>query len=1098
LKLIASPALKSGLLWLTFFPGLCVAQSTEGLISGRITDAITNKLLAGAAIQCVNRVTNLTRATQTDKNGIYVLAELSPGLYEIKVSGKDISGKDYQSLEQDEVALGVADALVLNFELRPLDDLWERNLHKTVLLPGSHKSIVNFQGPDVGPNLWTTFSPNPGETGKLQASISDAVSPADISTLPLNGENVYTILLAEPGVSANVATGRSLGIAANGQRPSSSNFLIDGVDANFYLVTGPIFSLTPEMTQEYRLSTNNFSAEYGGASGYIANAATRSGGDAWHGLGYFELANTVLNANDFQANSSGMPRVPDHEDRFAAFLGGPILKNRLFLGASLEYFRSESQLEPQAYDLPNSEFLTLLGCPSSGSYACSLLQHYPVSSSTALDPFVAKVSMSQPVTLDQWLNLERLDYVVSHRSRLMVRFVLSDLSRPDFIWSPYADYVSGAEQPARNLAVSLTSSLSATVTNQLVGGWADQQTSWARAQPDVPTLVAVGGNSGAIPILPGSPAAYGLDYKSPYFQMYDDVTIVHRRHILKTGGGLFWRRTTDLLSYGGGGEYFFCDVLRFGYSSAPCPASTTEPATPAIQFTASISRGLPLPVQPDFARSYKSVQSFLYAQDSFRATSRLYFNFGLRFDRFGSPSYSGSERDWSVQFGSGATFNDRVANATLVPPSTSTNSLFTGQGPSFAPRLGFAYDLQGSGHTTLRGGFGLFYDRLFDNLWLNAMNNSFILPSPVAVNGYEPVSSALQSLSPGTLVDQFPRLTAFQPNLHNGYAEDFFLALRTEPAAGLSFEVSGAGSLGRRLVTTDVINPNSITNSSLPSINYLSNQGLSDYYSLSLVSRWRSRFGFLQAAYTWSHVIDLQSDPLAGSFFDLDFVNVGPPTAPSATAPNGASFSNLYDSRGDRGNADFDQRQTLVFYSSWRIPRGGDSVFRRLISGFTFSQLAAVRSGFPYSIFTAISASTPEVVNAYAHPLDAAHPLLTPPRPVTGGEQLFVASAFCPDNTCSSPPSSRNVFAGPGLINLDVSAARVFRIPRLREGTLFMLRADAFNFLNHANLNPPGNTPGPGYGVALFGTPPTAAGFPSVVPLGPTSRQIQLSLRISF
>lgn len=171
---------------------------------------------------------------------------------------------------------------------------------------------------------------------------------------------------------------------------------------------------------------------------------------------------------------------------------------------------------------------------------------------------------------------------------------------------------------------------------------------------------------------------------------------------------------------------------------------------------------------------------------------------------------------------------------------------------------------------------------------------------------------------------------------------------------------------------------------------------------------------------------------------------------------------------------------------------------RRLAEGFTFSQLAAIRSGFPYSIFTAISASTPQVVNAYARPLNPGHTLLTTPVQVPGGEQLFEASAFCPDDTCPNAPSARNTFAGAGFINVDVSASRVFRLPHLREGTSLAIRADAFNFLNHANLNPPGNSPGPGYGVALFGTPPNVTGFPSVVPLGPTSRKIQLSVRVTF
>ena len=254
----------------------------------------------------------------------------------------------------------------------------------------------------------------------------------------------------------------------------------------------------------------------------------------------------------------------------------------------------------------------------------------------------------------------------------------------------------------------------------------------------------------------------------------------------------------------------------------------------------------------------------------------------------------------------------------------------------------------------------------------------------------------------------------------------------------------------------------------------------------------------LQAAYTWSHAIDIQSDPLAGDFFNLNFVNIGPAPGSSPVAPNGAAFSTPNDSRGDRANADFDQRQTFVFFSWWQIQRG-DSLIRRILGGLSFSQLAAIRSGFPYSIFTAISASTPQVINAYARPLNASQALLPTPQPVSGGERIFEASSFCPDDTCPFAPSGRNAFAGPGLINLDVSVSRTFRVGWLGDKGSLVLRADAFNFLNPPNLNPPGNIPGsPNFGIALFGTPPPTTGFPSVVPLAPAARNIQLMLRVNF
>ena len=309
----------------------------------------------------------------------------------------------------------------------------------------------------------------------------------------------------------------------------------------------------------------------------------------------------------------------------------------------------------------------------------------------------------------------------------------------------------------------------------------------------------------------------------------------------------------------------------------------------------------------------------------------------------------------------------------------------------------------------------------------------------------------------------------------------------------MSFELNGAGSLGRKLITTDVLNLNSIENNALPAINWISAQGLSNYYSLNFVSRWRGRDGFLQAAWTWSHAIDEQSDPLAGDFFNLLFVNPGGSATPLAQA----GFSSPGNSRHDRGSADFDQRHALVVYGSLNPVAPVTKWPGRLLNGWTLSAIAAVRSGFPYSIYTV--AADPNSLSARAHTANPATALLAAPQPFPGGEKLFQASAFCSDDTCVYPETGRNAFAGPGLVNVDLSAARHFALKRLGESAGITLRADFFNALNHANLNPPGNVPGTdSFGVALFGTPPANSGFPPLVPLSGTARRIQLVLRVSF
>jgi len=1052
------------------------AQTTQGLISGRITNSVTAEPVAHAVVTCLNPATNTYLSVSAGSDGFYVLPLLPPGVYELEVRAPGLKAKGRFELD-----LGVASTLSLDFVLRPLENILEPILPRTLMLPGE-RLLVNLYGPDVDQNFWTTYSPNPGQPGKLEASMSYAVRPADIQQLPLEGNNIYSILLAEPGVAASNSTSRSLGISANGMRPSSSSFLLDGLDTNLYLISGPLVTVAPEAVQEYRLSTNSFSAEYGGTAGYIANAVTRAGGAAWHGQAYLNFARGWLNANEFQDNVNGYARRPSRRLRPGFFAGGPVKRDRLFFGLSGEYFGTRDQMNPVDINLPNQSLLDLAGCPAAKSIACRLLRDYAVPASTAQDPYVAPVTFEPPEALDRWLALARIDYNSGgERAHGMARAALAHVSQPDFIWSPYPDYLSALRQPVLSMATQWTFTLTPTAINQLTAGWSGERIAWARAHPEVPTLISGLGNT-LVPVLPGSPAAYGFDNRSRTAEVHDEQVMVLGKQVFKAGAGVLLRRVNDLLNYGQGGEYTFGNVVDFAFD---------QPA----MFTAALSRLAPNFVQPDLDRAYREDQLFGFVEDTLRISPRLVLNGGLRYDNLGGPVSIGPARDSVLEFGAGATIADRVRAAQLVP-AAANSVLYPGANGSFAPRAGFSYDISPNSGTLLRGGFGVFHDRIFDNLWLNARNNSFVFDAagfPVMNADYlTPVSAVLPSYARafGSQFPnlQFPYLTAFQKPMPNGYAENFFLGIQQPAGRNWFLEANGAGSLGRKLITTDVLNFNSLENPKLGPINWLSSQGLSDYYALSVLTAWRGQRGFLQAAWTWSHAIDNQSDPLAGDFFDLLFINPGG----SAEQLSNAGFSHPADSSHDRGNADFDQRHTLVLYGSYSPPAPALPRLRRVFGGWTFSGIGAVRSGFPYSIY-AIS-SDPAVLSTRARAA-----LLPAPQPVAGGERIFDASTFCAGASCPEPESGRNAFAGPGLVNLDLCLARVLRLRWLGESGAVHLRADFFNALNHPNLNPPGNIPGnSGYGIALYGTPAANAGFPALAPLAETARQIQLLVRVTF
>src|SRR5713226_6512371 len=335
---------------LVFFAWAAAGQTTQGLIAGRLVNSQTGAPIGGAQVTYSNAATGSSGVTTSDARGNFFLPMLSPGQYRIRATAAGFQAREVQELE-----LPVAARLELNFQLRPLNDVWESGQYRSVFLPGS-KTIVTFYGPDVDSSRSGTFEATQGRRGALESTVSQVIDPAQVRDLPLAGRDVYTMLVTQPGVTADTGTARGLGLAINGQRPSSSNFMLDGLENNNYLVTGPLSPVAPEAIEEYRVSTNNFSAEYGRTSGFVANAVTRSGGNQFHGIGYFYLKNDALNANGFQENLAGLPRTPVKENQIGFQAGGPIRKQSLFFSSAFEHLRSRGRQDPTDFRLPTTAF----------------------------------------------------------------------------------------------------------------------------------------------------------------------------------------------------------------------------------------------------------------------------------------------------------------------------------------------------------------------------------------------------------------------------------------------------------------------------------------------------------------------------------------------------------------------------------------------------------------------------------------------------------------------------------------------------------------------------------------------------------------------
>ena len=280
------------------------AQTANSRISGTVTDA-TGAVVSGAKVTAKNEATGVTYTQATTSAGLYAFPSLPVGSYAITVEMRG-----FKTTNQIGLILQVDTPLVAD----------------VTLAVGQASEIVNVEG---------SFE-------KLQtanATIGNVVEQKAIEQLPLNGRNPLSLITLEAGVAQRSAGAGSNTISVNGSRDRAFNVTIDGIDANESSVptaTNNIYRLNPDNIKEYKVTTNNATAEEGRNSGASVSIATRGGGNDLHGTVFHFLRNDALNTREFFSNAQGSPKRGMKLNQFGFEVSGPIRKNKTFFFASYQ------------------------------------------------------------------------------------------------------------------------------------------------------------------------------------------------------------------------------------------------------------------------------------------------------------------------------------------------------------------------------------------------------------------------------------------------------------------------------------------------------------------------------------------------------------------------------------------------------------------------------------------------------------------------------------------------------------------------------------------------------------------------------------------
>jgi hypothetical protein len=1085
--------------------GFALAQTDTARLIGTITDP-TGAVIPNAEVAVTNSGTGRAVTTQTGGSGEYVVNALLPGNYRIEVKAQGFK------------------TATATFTLE-VSQVQEISLK---LEPGAAGTIVDVTG-DVP--LVDTATSSTGEVIQGRQVTELPLNGRNFTQLALLAPGVTRGAYGDESAGGTSGTASETfrnsetggaALSANGLRPQADNFILDGVDNNEGLVNTIVFFPPAEAIQEFRVNTSVAPAEFGRGGGAIVQTTLKSGTNEIHGSAFLFRRSGEFDAHVYNATGP----IVFRQAQFGGTLGGAVWKNKLFAFGDYQGRRQDQPVGTEFATVPTdkmrgtfagetgvSDFSELLGTTLTSTPSCAnpslsglgyifdpttclpfgwngtngtnlisnpnsvglkYLQTFP-------EPNVSGVILENYRAERQSIrNFDdfdiRADFNATQKDQVFFRYSYGQdgFTVTNRLGACCPSGFGSGDNFAhpRGWAVGYTRTFSPSIINEFRFGYTN--TNYGYNPPNIgqklgqsigipganPTAllggqVLIGGNNTELEYQ-GDGGPYNVPQK--FYQFTDSLSWSHGHHVFKFGTTI-GQRQLDFVQGNDAKGYFVLGGLNYPGTGRFTGYETSEVVAGFSDYQIGQFNGL---------YQTRSWETGYFAQDDWRVNNRLTLNLGLRYDLYTWPYEIHNQMSNWV-----GTNQSDAGDGVLITPGSSgaaglPRSLIKTDKNNWAPRIGFAYDLSGSGKTVLRGGYGLFYfldrggvsNQLSNNPDFNGVSSYQACPGSncASASGYRITLSGQGTqgdnnwlAATGALPPAVNTVDASDPknvsviyypsNSKNSNIQQWNLQLERQFGANMTLHVAYVGTKMTNLATAFNANQapfGSTTqrwNTLGGAVNEYAYIGSGTYHGLQTSFNRRLTKGLtFTSAYTWSHTIDNSN----GAF--------------SPTNGGGRTF---IDANGNpllalnRGNADQDIRHNFVFSSMYELPFGKGQQFAAdapraldyIIGGWQWNNIVTLQTGTPIDLYV------DGVNGGQSNRPDITGPIsvrISDGQAVISGN--FSAPPISGGNYARAGTLARNSVYGPGYHSWDMGMSKDIA---LFERLKIQFRADVFNLLNH-------------------------------------------------